>query len=1388
MAAAYINPRFVKYVSTQAAAQSVTLLHLDAVYQDALPYPGIVFVSGSVEFFQSLQPSLAAYSQVIWSFEQVFRDKSYSAWKKTLAQVTKKCYEWSLHPVSFPHHKYGGATNAVHLVAFSSAVGGDWANYTHPPNVARSISHSWNPAAKCRLISCADSPPSVSGPVPKVITFNNLLRVEGLLSVRAPFGLVCGPSVFKPGASIARRLTPLELHRLYDLPMVFDPALLESSFGPQHPLPFEASISPTILASIFCHVWGFVGGVERDSPVAKAVLSDSEPLSEPEPPIPECLDPEEYMWGVESHPEVHEDATVVTESSDLKLDSLPDEISEVEIIVTDAKELINWDVDSDDDSYMPRKPKGSKLKSPDLYDWEGLEDESTCCLESTEETASLTSCDSRSDSFQYASSVDTTAGELQSIGNDSDSISIASAATLNTSTSKLTAAVKEEEYTASQNTLEAITKATIGLKAVKADDAEVPTYLWDLRVLGPNPEARKLKAMHGFRLFGQVVFLRCLRKDCTARLEHKFGRAWRFMSCTTPSGKLTRIGREKEAIRNLLWHASHASWFEYHCGSHLYHFRFPIHYQRMARDGVPIYFEKPGPSIMNPQPDFPDPAVRERVKSKVDKVIRRRYMAKLTTGVNIKSLIKYFAVPKGVDDVRIVYDGTASGLNESVWAPSFWLPTIDSLIRALDSDAWMSDRDIGDMFLNFKLHESAWPFAGVDIKPILDENGKASLDRWYYWVRNAMGFKSSPYNSIKMTLVAEEVVLGDRRDPTNPFQWNRVQLNIPGTLKYDPSKSWIIKIRQDGKIASVLFTFVDDERIVGATRELAWQASSRLAKIQAYLGIQDAARKVGVCLQQPRAWAGAVVHVISDDGVYVLTSEEKWAKLKDIIAKWLSELDSGVENLDHKDFISDRGFVTYVTRAYPAMIPYVKGFHLTAEMWRGNRDEEGWKLPVTERADVHDCQGEIDDDEAMSGHVTRKSTPKTLTAPPSGLTPPAPRLRDDLLVLLELTKSAAPPLRLARPKRVFHVFYGFGDASGKGRGSTFQGFNTVHHPECGEGASNPVVYRVGVWGADDESESSNYREFTNLVEDTELEAASGRLREAELFLFTDNSTAESAFYKGSSSSKKLHALVLRLHKLSIEAQVTIHMIHVSGKRMIAQGTDGCSRGVLMEGVMAGKDMLSFIELDKSATERFPPLLDWIRSWTMQDGLMPLTPEEWFVEGHGICGGYKDRHGIWMPKHEPAGKLHLWAPPPAVADAMFEELLKARHKRNDTFHVIVVPRLMAPRWRRLFHKVSDLHFVVPAGASFWPSDMYEPLWVGVVLPFTSHRPWQFKRAPLMVELARKLCEVCKDSDFLAGNILRKLLKLPRRLASVPPSVASGVLHLPGDRPLSDVETS
>ncbi|KAL3800497.1 hypothetical protein ACHAWO_000177 [Cyclotella atomus] len=64
---------------------------------------------------------------------------------------------------------------------------------------------------------------------------------------------------------------------------------------------------------------------------------------------------------------------------------------------------------------------------------------------------------------------------------------------------------------------------------------------------------------------------------------------------------------------------------------------------------------------------------------------------------------------------------------------------------------------------------------------------------------------------------------------------------------------------------------------------------------------------------------------------------------------------------------------------------------------------------------------------------------------------------------------------------------------------------------------------------------------------------------------------------------------------------------------------------------------------------------------MKADLEPFTPEGWFERGHGITGGHKDSHGVWIPDHEGSGNLHLWAPQPAVEDAMLEQLLKARHK-------------------------------------------------------------------------------------------------------------------------------
>lgn len=307
------------------------------------------------------------------------------------------------------------------------------------------------------------------------------------------------------------------------------------------------------------------------------------------------------------------------------------------------------------------------------------------------------------------------------------------------------------------------------------------------------------------------------------------------------------------------------------------------------------------------------------------------------------------------------------------------------------------------------MHKDVWPYTGVDLGPTHDEKdreqGKA---RWYHWVRMLMGFKPSPYISVKMTLIAEEVVRGDRHDLNNPFHWTTTRVNLPGSIDYDPSKSWISKIRADGRVAADLFSYVDDERITAPDEGLAWKAAHKLGSIQSYFGIQNALRKLRPPSQQTGAWAGSVAHVIPEHGVCVLTSTEKWIKLKGILKKWLEKLEKGEEELDHKELLSDRGFLVYVTRTYPAMVPYLKGFHLTIENWRGNRDSEGWKIhhpasfadEMNEEEEEDEYLGEIKEEAAVL-HKLKEDLDDEVEqrAPENGYTTAVPRFRDDFLAL-----------------------------------------------------------------------------------------------------------------------------------------------------------------------------------------------------------------------------------------------------------------------------------------------------------------------------------------------------------------------------------------------------
>ncbi len=193
--------------------------------------------------------------------------------------------------------------------------------------------------------------------------------------------------------------------------------------------------------------------------------------------------------------------------------------------------------------------------------------------------------------------------------------------------------------------------------------------------------------------------------------------------------------------------------------------------------------------------------------------------------------------------------------------------------------------------------------------------------------------------------------------------------------------------------------------------------------------------------------------------------------------------------------------MVHVTQIYPAMKPYLKGFHLSLECWRGNRDAEGWKLPakkIKNNTQIMDMDSEEGDNKVGNPGMNRmedikeKLLSQTLIrgdnktqhdGPPSGFTEAVPRFRIDLEALLHLSQGEKPIVRCIRNKHTMTAYYGFGNASSGGFGST------VELPEGLHG-------RFGIWGSSSKEQSSNFRELRNLVETVEEEAKVGILRMA----------------------------------------------------------------------------------------------------------------------------------------------------------------------------------------------------------------------------------------------------------------------------------------------------
>ena len=882
-------------------------------------------------------------------------------------------------------------------------------------------------------------------------------------------------------------------------------------------------------------------------------------------------------------------------------------------------------------------------------------------------------------------------------------------------------------------------------KAVKDDDAKVPVHLWNDRIAskltahqarsrslgGPPPKAwdySKPEEREVLDKLGETL-RRGLLHYWHRKLRTEFDVWFRESATSELIGERKSRAVLKAGIAALRT-ASKASWWDWDAGSAIFFWRWPKDYQDTAREGLAPMFDGPPPQGMMGQPPYKDTKVRNQVKAKLQRVLDRGYI-KIVDIEEIESLMYMFHVPKGETDIRMVYDGTKSGLNESLFAPWFALPRVDTMARWVVAGSWLADNDYGDMFLNFPLHPNLQKFCGVDLSQLFPEMTQDQTQKYVgVWLRNAMGLSPSPYASVQGALRAKGYItgrlMGDRHASSNAYQWDHVLENLPFTQAYKASLPRIRKVRRDGGLASEVVQYVDDLRIVAHSEEQAWLASSQIAKGLAWLGLQDAARKKRRASQRPGAWAGSV---ISSDTAQVTKSvtQERWEKIRRKI-RWLGreaglsdkfslvdpekvEVDTTAARDGTIHFKTTErlvGFVVYAAQTFTVFVPYLKGIYLTLNSWRKGRDREGWMTPEGLRA-------------ARMGHKESDGEhPEWVRM--------VPRFKLDLEALMRLTAYVEPPdipIRASHDQAIYIV----GDASGEGFGS------------CVWRQGDPVIdAEFGRWTpAVTEEKSSNFREAANLViRLRRLINADEIPRGTEVFICTDNAVAESTYFKGSSKSSPLHNLIVELKRLEMEGWLIIHFIWIPGTRMIEHGTDGLSRGDTSSGVMGGKEFLSLLPLNESALDRQLNVKRTVLSWTGHplEWTFAVT-EDWFGSV------FDDPNGSW-----------IWSPPPCLARVAIDQLCEVKHMYPASKHIFLCPALMTGYWRKSLGKIADAMVTLRPGSVIWKKEMLEPLTIAFVCPLLHRSPWRVRRMGFVDEWQSELRPLSYTSRTNVRSHMRK----------------------------------
>ena len=220
---------------------------------------------------------------------------------------------------------------------------------------------------------------------------------------------------------------------------------------------------------------------------------------------------------------------------------------------------------------------------------------------------------------------------------------------------------------------------------------------------------------------------------------------------------------------------------------------------------------------------------------------------------------------------------------------------------------------------------------------------------------------------------------------------------------------------------------------------------------------------------------------------------------------------------------------------------------------------------------------------------------------------------------------------------------------------------------------------MGQWTPQVFSFSSNWKELKTLLLTMQHLATldPAEVEGTTLFYFTDNSTTYWVMKSGSSRSPELHKLVEETLLLAMSMAVYLQVVHVPGRIMIDQGTDGLSRGVWAS-----------------------PLHDlWDPTLMNQAVFAPLPVDMNLAEHYARQAGSTEvpRLHLW---DRPWGSvifdhLSVWFPPPELARTCLIGILEAWVERPHTTSALVfVPRVLAGSWMGLCRFIQEIDVIYP----------------------------------------------------------------------------------------------